>query len=85
VDLSNVVQEEELELEIVVANTLANVLTSERVCRDWESRQGPGWPGPYHTRALEFEMESRGGGFYGPVSLQAFYHSARAQKGDLDV
>ncbi len=85
VDLSNVVRGERLELEIVITNTLANVLTSERVRRDWESQQGPGWPGPYHVPALEFEMESRGGGLYGPVRLQAFHHSACAQKGDLDV
>jgi len=64
------VQNDSLELEIVVTNTLANLLTSEKVRNDWQSRQGPGWPGPYDARAAEFEKESRGGGLYGPVLLK---------------
>jgi len=52
-----------------VANTLANELTSERVTRDWSQKKGPGWPSPYHQRALVFERESRGGGLTGPVTL----------------
>jgi len=52
-----------------VANTLANELTSERVVRAWAQRKGPGWPSPYHQRALVFERESRGGGLAGPVTL----------------
>jgi len=59
-----------LELEVVVTNTLANQLTSERVRNDWAQRTGPGWPGVYDARAAVFEMDSRGGGLYGPVTLE---------------
>jgi hypothetical protein len=59
----------EFVLEIEVANTLANELTSQRVRTAWASRKGPGWPSPYHQRALEFEVQSRGGGLLGPVRL----------------
>ncbi len=58
------------ELEIEVANTLANALTADRVSQEWARRSGPGWPGPYHARAAAFERESRGGGLYGPVVLE---------------
>ncbi len=57
------------EIIIRVANTLANELTSERVIKLWAEKQGPGWPSPYHKRALEFERESRGGGLQGPIVL----------------
>lgn len=57
-------------LVIRVANTLANELTSERVQRLWAEKHGPGWPSPYHERALEFERESRGGGMLGPVRVR---------------
>jgi hypothetical protein len=56
-------------ITIRVANTLANELTSERVTRAWAQKTGPGWPSPYHKRALEFERESRGGGISWPVQL----------------
>lgn len=56
-------------LSIVVSNTLANELTSDRVRNEWSRKKGPGWPSPYHERALRFEMESRGGGLFGPVRL----------------
>lgn len=59
-------------LEVEVANTLANELTSSRVRESWSKRTGPGWPGPYHTRALQFEEKSRGGGLFGPVRLVQF-------------
>ncbi|HPO13938.1 MAG TPA: hypothetical protein PLI09_10870 [Candidatus Hydrogenedentes bacterium] len=36
----------------------------------WQEKQGPGWPSPYHKRALEFERESRGGGLQGPITLR---------------
>jgi len=58
------------ELVIRVANTLANELTSERVVQLWSDKKGPGWPSPYHKRAIEFEKESRGGGLQGPVQLR---------------
>jgi hypothetical protein len=70
IDIPEKVEKESLELEIVVTNTLANILTSERVRNDWQNRTGPGWPGPYDARAAEFEKESRGGGLYGPVQLK---------------
>jgi hypothetical protein len=54
-------------VEIRVANTLANELTSERVSKLWADKSGPGWPSPYHKRALVFEVESRGGGIKGPI------------------
>ena len=57
------------EIIIRVANTLANELTSERVKALWSEKKGPGWPSPYHERALVFERESRGGGMMGPVLL----------------
>ena len=60
----------EFELNIEVANTLASELTSERVQKEWSQRKGPGWPGPYHVRALEFEKESRSGGLFGPVTIE---------------
>lgn len=66
-------QNEPYELEIVVTNTLANVLTSERVRNDWKNRKGAGWPGPYDARAAEFEKDSRGGGLFGPVTLKIGY------------
>ena len=56
-------------LKIRVANTLANELTSARVTEDWSKNSGPGWPSPYHVRAIEFEKETRGGGITGPVKL----------------
>ncbi len=52
-----------------MSNTLANAITSQRVQKEWSAHTTPGWPGPYHERALEFEMESRGGGLFGPVTL----------------
>lgn len=58
------------ELTIRVANTLANELTSDRVAALWAAKRGPGWPSPYHVRALAFERESRGGGITGPVMLK---------------
>ena len=60
----------EFVLEITVSNTLANEITSRRVREAWGERKGPGWPSPYHKRALQFEMDSRGGGLLGPVRLQ---------------
>lgn len=62
-----------LDVEIVVTNTLANVLTSKRVRDDWENRTGPGWPGGYDARAAKLEEGSRGGGLYGPVILKVGY------------
>ncbi len=56
-------------ITIRVANTLANELTSDRVRQAWAQKTGPGWPSPYHKRALEFERESRGGGISGPIRL----------------
>ena len=56
-------------ITIRVANTLANELTSDRVIQAWARKKGPGWPSPYHQRALEFERESRGGGISWPVQL----------------
>ena len=56
-------------ITIRVANTLANELTSDRVSQAWAQKKGPGWPSPYHKRALEFERDSRGGGLSGPVQL----------------
>lgn len=58
------------QLVIRVANTLANELTSDRVSQAWAAKMGPGWPSPYHERALVFERESRGGGFTGPLYLR---------------
>jgi hypothetical protein len=60
----------EFVLEIQASNTLANELTSQRVREAWAQRKGPGWPSPYHVRALEFETQSRGGGLLGPVRLE---------------
>ncbi len=57
------------ELRIIVSNTLANELTSERVRQEWSKKKGPGWPSPYHERAIRFEVDSRGGGLLGPVRL----------------
>jgi alpha-L-rhamnosidase len=59
----------EFVLTIEVANTLANELTSDRVQKEWARQNGPGWPGPYHQRAVEFEKESRSGGLFGPLRL----------------
>ncbi len=56
-------------ITIRVANTLANELTSDRVRQAWSQKRGPGWPSPYHKRALEFERESRGGGISGPIHM----------------
>ncbi|MDY0168540.1 MAG: glycosyl hydrolase [Thermoguttaceae bacterium] len=69
-ELPSLAGRSEFELEITVANTLANELTSQRVRDAWSNRKGPGWPGPYHQRELAFEAESRGGGLLGPVRLQ---------------
>lgn len=57
-------------VSIRVANTLANELTSPRVTDEWAKKSGPGWPGPYHKRALEFERESRGGGITDPIRIR---------------
>jgi hypothetical protein len=56
-------------LEIEMSNTLANELTSQRVRDLWNSLTGPGWPDSYNARQWPFEMESRGGGLLGPVTL----------------
>ncbi|MBM3289092.1 MAG: hypothetical protein FJY92_02980, partial [Candidatus Hydrogenedentes bacterium] len=56
-------------IAIRVANTLANELTSDRVTQAWAQKSGPGWPSPYHTRAITFERESRGGGIAGQVRI----------------
>ncbi len=56
-------------IAIRVANSLANELTSERVTQAWAQKSGPGWPSPYHVRAIEFEKESRGGGISGPIRI----------------
>ena len=56
-------------IAIRVANTLANELTSDRVTQLWAQKSGPGWPSPYHKRALVFERESRGGGIEGPIRV----------------
>jgi hypothetical protein len=58
-------------IDVEVANTLANELTSSRVVEAWSKRSGPGWPSCYHKRALDMEKESRGGGLLGPVQLRA--------------
>jgi hypothetical protein len=58
-------------LTVRVANTLANELTSERVTALWAEKKGPGWPSPYHQRAIVFEKESRGGGIQGAIKLLA--------------
>jgi hypothetical protein len=62
------------ELSIEVANTLANALTAPKVQRAWQAKRGPGWPGPYHERALKFELDSRSGGLFGPVTLHTITH-----------
>jgi hypothetical protein len=64
------------ELMVRVANTLANELTSDRVAQQWAAKTGPGWPSPYHERALVFERESRGGGIEGPLRLTRIRESA---------
>jgi len=69
IDLPRLEAREEHLLEVEVANTLANELTSQRVRDAWKKQAGPGWPGPYHQRAIEFEQESRSGGLFGPVTL----------------
>ncbi|MBX7165890.1 MAG: hypothetical protein K1X74_06025 [Pirellulales bacterium] len=60
---------ESFELEVEVANTLANAITSQRTQEAWGQKSGAGWPGPYHARALRFEFESRSGGLFGPARL----------------
>jgi hypothetical protein len=57
-------------LRVDVANTLANELISSRVVDTLKKRTGPGWPSPYHARALAFERDSRRGGLLGPVRLR---------------
>jgi hypothetical protein len=56
-------------LDIEMANTLANELTSQRVRDFWNSMSGDGWPSEYNAAAWGFEMDSRGGGLLGPVYL----------------
>jgi hypothetical protein len=70
IELPAMTDRTEFVLEITVANTLANELTSARVRDAWAQRKGPGWPSCYHQRALDFEKESRGGGLVGPVQLR---------------
>lgn len=69
------------ELEIRVANTLANELTSKRVIEAWSARSGPGWPSPYHERALVFEKESRGGGMGRAIRLSTLTDVAHSVPG----
>lgn len=69
----------EFVLRIEIANTLANELTSERVRSAWAQQKGPGWPGPYHQRAIEFEKESRSGGLFGPVELKLIVDNAKSK------
>lgn len=70
IELSPPEYQHEFLLTVEVTNTLANEITSERVQNEWAQRSGPGWPGPYHQRALEFEKQSRNGGLFGPVRLE---------------
>lgn len=63
---------ESLELEVVVTNTLAILLTSPEV-EDWVNRKGPGWPGPFHEKTQGYEKDGRGGGLHGPVTLTGGY------------
>jgi len=58
------------ELEITVTNTLANVIASDRVRRDWAGRRGPGWEVPYDRIAIPFEQSMCGGGLIGPVVIR---------------
>jgi hypothetical protein len=57
------------QLDIQVANTLANQLTSQEVMDAWNSMSGAGWPSGYNAQAWLFEADSRGGGLLGPVRL----------------
>jgi len=59
-----------LTLEVTVANTLANLLTSRHVS-DWTKRRGKGWLGPFHVGCQRLETETTGGGLFGPVRILA--------------
>lgn len=70
IEFDNKIDDSAIDLEIAVTNTLANVLTSEKVRADWENQGGYGWPGQYDARTVKFERDSRGGGLPGPVVLE---------------
>jgi hypothetical protein len=69
IELPSLGDRTEFVLDIEMSNTLANELTSQPVRDLWGSMTGPGWPSSYNEREWAFEMESRGGGLLGPVTL----------------
>ena len=54
------------EIEIEVANTLANRIRAAKL----ETLFDPRVLGPYHARQIVFEQEATEGGLYGPVALE---------------
>ena len=54
------------EIEIEVANTLANRIRAAKL----ETLFDPRVLGPYHARQIVFEQEATDGGLYGPVALE---------------
>lgn len=72
IDLPSLGDSSQFLLEIEMSNTLANELTSQRVMDLWEEMEDqPGWGSisRYNDDCVQFEMESRGGGLLGPVTL----------------
>ena len=57
------------QLEVRVTNTLANLMQSPDVRRDWAARQDPAYRNVYDKRATDFEKESLPSGLIGPVRL----------------
>jgi len=67
--VSGILARGENELRLVVSNTLANQLTSDRVKRQWEAKEDRDWDHSFHRLALRFETESRESGLFGPVRI----------------
>ncbi len=72
IDIPSHCFETELLIEVLVANTLANAMTSASAQSLRESIEGPGWRPFYDKIHVPFELESRGGGLFGPVVLRGF-------------
>ena len=66
--LEGALQKGENTLEIVVTNTLANILNDKAVLKDWQSRFTTS---KYQERQLYFEQLSLASGLFGPVTLRA--------------
>ncbi|NLE53883.1 MAG: hypothetical protein GX617_03005, partial [Lentisphaerae bacterium] len=64
-DISAVVRAGRNDLDVTVANTLANALAPDAVLKQWADK----WPIQYEGKQRPFENEHHESGLFGPVTL----------------